>query len=201
MDILTFPLLSVESTPNSAMVATALELIAVGIAAVAALFAFLSGRAAKHAMQGQFFHEFLCRYSSDEMHRALHYMGEISRAKKRDEKEFLKIVTQYRENRLTSRSGASEPSEVDQARRAISHFFLTALELHDYGRGLDRRLLGILCARDGFDLLYDVVEWYEQALNPKYKRERSTRLLGLSGRDNVAELMDRRPPSADPDKP
>lgn len=159
---------------------------------VAAYFAKRSADATKATAQGQLFYELLRRYSSNDMHDALRLIGEMAEFRAQDEQKFQEGLSLYRKN-LGFHQRKWQPTDIDHARRPVSHFFLTALELYEHGRSLDEDLLKAICRLDGFSLLYHVIEWLELAKKTDYDRERFTRLLDLSGRQDVDKLKRCRP--------
>ena len=168
--------------------------IAVATAA-AAWAAYYAAQATRQAAQGQLFYELLRRYSSAEMHEALKHMGEIAKERKENEGKFEGHLATYARGKSVGGVLKWQVADVDRSRRAVSHFFVTALELYDHNRSLDEKLLKAVCGVDVFRLFYLAVEWLERPKNPKYNRKAFTRLLDLSDRDDAEELTQLRPPA------
>lgn len=166
-------------------------------AAIAAAFgAFLSARATRLAAQGQLFSQLLAQYSSDEMNLALMKMGWFNNLRKKNQKEFLAKIKTTVSNRMDEKSvKATDPEGVNACRRRVSHFFRTVLSLYENKRTIDKKFFQHICQKlSGFELLYAVVEHFEKEINPNYDRDSFTRLLHLSGRDDIQELEKLRPP-------
>ena len=53
--------------------------------------------------------------------------------------------------------------EINQARRQVSHFFTTAFEMFSETKALDKACFKKICELNCFELLYDVIEWFEIA--------------------------------------
>ena len=51
-----------------------------------------------------------------------------------------------------------------------------------------------ICSIKTFKFLYHVIEWLELALNPDYNREIFTNVLEKSGRGDIEDLQQQRPP-------
>ena len=164
-------------------------------ATAAAVGAFLSARATRLAAQGQLFSQLLLRYSSEEMRFSLLKMESRYILRKESEKEFCKVVKTNVRNRVNKDGPkAEEPLGIDACRRHVSYFFRTALWLYENKRTIDLVFLRHLCGLDDFELLYAVVEHYEYEINEAYDRDSFTRLLHLSGRDDIQKLEELRPP-------
>jgi hypothetical protein len=186
------------------------RVIPVAVAALAAYFSYRSARATRLAAQGHLFYELLRRYSSEEMLKALNVVAEFRKAQERDKAKFLQAVSMYKagdrievdwkvkkgEGEYSERLVNQTWEEVNQARRQISHFFITALELYENNQALGRTFFSNICSFDGFVLLYSVVEWLELAHNPNHNRDKFTNLLYQCGRakDEVEQLDRLRPP-------
>ena len=171
------------------------QFLAFAAAAAAAVGAFLSARATRLSAQGQLFSQLLAQYSSDEMNLALMKMGVFDNLRRRDKNEFLVKVRTLVGNRMDERSvKATDPKGVNACRRRVTHFFLTLLELYENKQMIDKTSLQHICGYDSFALLYTVVEYFEKEINPNYDRDSFTRLLQLSGRDDIQELEKLRPP-------
>jgi hypothetical protein len=131
-----------------------------------------AAKATKQVAQGQFLHDLLSEYSSEEMLKALKNMGDLYEGYK-DNMATLKT------NYETSPEAFND--ETESSRRRVLHYFQRALELYDNQKCIDIQCLQTICKLDGFGLLYKVVEWLDLAINPKYDHEKYDRLLKLSG--------------------
>ena len=96
---------------------------------------------------------------------------------------------------------AQKEEGVDSSRRQVSHFFQTVLRLYENKQTIDKSFLQHICSFSGFELLYAVVEHFEIEIGKTtkgYNRDIFTRLLYLSGRNDIHELEKLRPPNKDP---
>jgi len=78
--------------------------------------------------------------------------------------------------------------EVDQARRHVKFYFLKALRLYDAGF-VTQRFLKEVAAVDGVNILYDIVEPLEYAINPAYSKSKFDRLRKICGRAGTGRLI------------
>jgi hypothetical protein len=198
----------------SVLIATFLAAAATIVAAYAARQSY---RATWYAPQGHLFYELLARYSSEKMHESLRIIGQLDRVRQEDDGKFLNALLEYKARSTihaidlekTIGKGSYRErlfqqrnwEEISEARRQVSHFFLTAFDLyeirlHKNQRVLDRPFFEKICLLDGFELLHPVVEWLELAHNPKYDREKFTNVLRQSGwpLNEIQKLEQRRPP-------
>jgi hypothetical protein len=92
---------------------------------------------------------------------------------------------------------AKRAEGVDSSRRQVSHFFQMVLRLYENKRRIDKDSFQHICMNfSGFELLYEVVEYFEKEIGREtngYNRDVFTRLLYLSGRDDIKRLEEFRP--------
>lgn len=186
-----------------------LVLIATGFAAYAA---YKSYRITQSIAQTNLYYHRQAIYSSGEMLRALGLMEDFYTMRDKDKESFNKALMQYRYNNnprvewetknekgetIAQYALVHDYSEVKQARRQISHFFLTTFEMFTK-KDLDKASFQKICAYGAFEFLYNVVEWFELAdtYGWKYDRDTFTKLLHQSGRPpkKIEELEKLRPP-------
>jgi hypothetical protein len=89
--------------------------------------------------------------------------------------------------------GDQEAYEVDRARRQVKFYFLRALRLYESGY-VSERFLQEICAVDGINILYDIVEPLEFALNPAFDKSKFDSLYKLCGRAGTKRLIPPVPP-------
>ncbi len=190
----------------------ALPVLSVLFAGVAAVAACLAARATKRAaeatekttaatkkvVQGRLFVELLRDYSSEDMRQALQLLSDPMETRIKDEKLWSanwlpKWLTQ-RKYVHTRGDYITHAKQVDRARRRVSHYFQNALQFYLKNEIIDQHSLRTICTLDGIRLFYGIVEWLEQAINPKYDYEAFDRLLEFCDKDDVKELIASRPP-------
>ncbi len=90
---------------------------------------------------------------------------------------------------------ANDPKahEVDQARRKVKSYFQQALKLHQAGYA-DEKFVRELCSVDGVNILYDIVELLEFALNPGFNRTSFGQIRKIVGRSETGRLIPPVPP-------
>jgi hypothetical protein len=170
-----------------ALILTALSAIgAVG----AALAAWRSAHQTRLASEGQLFSTLYAEYGLPEMLLALRLLRNW-KAEKGDEFE--------NKWKKALDAGDKAAHEVDRARRHVKSYFMRALRLHEAGY-VSERFLQEACAVDGINILYDIVERLEYALNPAYDRSKFESLRKICGRAGTKELIAPVPSSAIPDK-
>lgn len=151
------------------------------------------------------YYQLLSRYSESEMGKALQIMWDLFDTRKADESAFFEILQQYRRcyeqkdfinTRLIVSKTVTTPSgggrhvqcfgygcqDTNQARRQVSHFFITAFEMFSETKALDKACFKKICELDSFKLLYYVVEWLElaHAISWKVNRNKFNKLLEQS---------------------
>ncbi len=178
----------------------------------AAYAAFQSYRTTRRIGQTNLYYHRQAIYSSGEMLRALGIMEEFYTMRDKNKESFNKALMQYRYNNnpraewetknekgetIAQYALVHDYSEVKQARRQISHFFLTTFEMFTK-KDLDKASFQKICAYGAFEFLYNIVEWFElaDAYGWKYDRDTFTNLLHQSGRSpkEIEELEKLRPP-------
>jgi len=166
--------------------------IAVVFAAIAAYGACLSAVATRRAVQGQLFANLLRDYSSKDMHEALKKLQEVKRKKEKDVDYWNTMIKHWNDNRKDMTNIEAAYPDVNEARRRVSHYFTTALELHQNKNCIGDCFLKVIC-RGNVELLYGIVEHLEYALNERYARDQFTKILDFCERDIVAHLEAIRP--------
>jgi hypothetical protein len=172
----------------------------VGVGVATAIAAWLSARAVKKVSQARLYFEYLQKYSSDEMLRDLKLLGELQK-KRYDRKYGQKWFEKWAKTRLQSPEKPSNAKNsqrrtnididyairVDEARRRVSSFFLTALMLYANEKCISRRSFTAICGLSGFEIVFFIVEHLELAIANqeagKFRRDKYDDLLGLSGRE------------------
>ena len=186
------------------MIEQTVIIILTGVTAVAALLAAIgacwSAIVTKWTAQGQLFASLLRDYSSKDMLDALKRLRYLS-DKKDTGYDFASWLDQWKQLRKSIETGNPQVIDdarcIDEARRLVSHHFLTALQLYENKKCIDEHFLEEICAADGFDLLYEIVEDLEyvvtKSIGKKYDPEKFDRLLALSCRSDKARLQRFRP--------
>jgi hypothetical protein len=82
--------------------------------------------------------------------------------------------------------GDNDALIVDKARRRVSNFFSTIIDLHD-ARLVPERIERLIIDLDGIELLYNVVEPLERELNPNYHKEHFDKLRKLRPSKGLGE--------------
>jgi hypothetical protein len=85
-------------------------------------------------------------------------------------------------------SGDLEAQKVDRARRTVKFYFYKVLRMYK-SRYVTTRLLKDICAVDGINILYDIVEPLEYALNPGYDKSYFDILRKICGRYGTGKLV------------
>jgi hypothetical protein len=170
------------------MVPNIITLVLITVSALgalgAAIAAWKSARETRRAAEGQLFSDFYVEYGTPEMLRSLRILRnwkanngnefEIAWKKKLDEDD-------------------EDAHKVDRARRHVKFYFLRALRLYESGYVSIEFLKGV-CAVDGINILYDIVEPLEFALNPAFDRSKFNRLRQFCGRAGTGRLIPPVPP-------
>lgn len=172
---------------TTALILTVLSAIgAVG----AALAAWRSAHQTRLASEGQLFSTIYAEYGLPEMLIALRLLRNW-KAERGDEFEI--------KWKKALDAGDESAHEVDRARRHVKSYFMRALRLHEAGY-VSKRFLREVCAVDGINILYDIVERLEYALNPAYDRSTFESLRKICGRAGTKDLIAPVPHSAVPSK-
>jgi hypothetical protein len=148
-------------------------------AVIAAIGAFLSARATRNAAEGHLVSSFLNEYASPDMLRHLRVLRNWKSEKEGGFEE---------KWRKALESAESEALRVDQARRYVKNYFLKALRLYESGY-VTETFLKQVTAVDGINIIYDIVEPLEYALNPAYDKDRFEKLRQLCGRSRTGRLI------------
>lgn len=184
-----------------------LVLIASAAAAIAAIWSFKLSRRI-------LYYQLLARYSSPEMGKALGIIGELFRLREIELKNtaFFGILQKYRvyregqipthtpiKGQIQKENGQTisfsyEYQEINQARRQVKHFFITAFEMFSKTKALNKTCFKNICEYDSLKLLYHVVEWFEIAHATSWEfdpEDELTKLLEQSGRKDIEKLKKR----------
>lgn len=171
------------------------QTITLVLAAVSALGAFgaaigalLSARSTLSATEAQLFSRFMEEYSAPQMLTALRKLRNW------EAKHGTKFEEEYRKG---LEKGDPNAHEVDQARRHVKFYFLKALRLYE-ARLVKQRFLKEVAAVDGINILYDIVEPLEYALNPAYNKSKFDQLRKICGRAGTRRLIRPIPDSPKP---
>lgn len=165
-----------ENAQSIALVLTGVSSLgAVG----AAVGAFLSARETRKVAEAQLLLNFLEDYSTPEMLGALRLLRNW-KAQAGDEFE--------EKWRKKIEANESMAHEVDQARRKVKGHFFNALRLHEAGY-VGKQFLLEVASVDGLNILYDIVEPLEYALNPAYDSSRFERIMKICGRPRTGKLI------------
>lgn len=159
-----------------ALILTALSAVGALGAAVAA---WLSARATTRAAEAQLFSNHYAIYGTPEMLRSLRILR-LWKSENGDEFEV--------KWKKALDAGEVKAHEVDQARRQVKFYFFRALRLREAGY-VSERFLQELAAVDGVNILYDIVEPLEYALNASYDRSGFEKLRHLCGRARTGRLI------------
>lgn len=154
----------------------------------AAVAAWLSARATTRATEAQLFSSHFAVYGTPEMLRSLR----ILRLWKSDNGEEFEVKW-----KIALDAGEAKAHDVDQARRQVKFYFFRALRLHEAGY-VSKRFLKELAAVDGVNILYDIVEPLEYALNASYDRSSFEKLRRLCDRTRTGLLIAPVPVAAEP---
>ena len=91
--------------------------------------------------------------------------------------------------------GDQKAQEVEDARRKVKFFFMRAVYLYE-ARYVSINFLKKIGSLDGVNILYEIVEPLEFALNPKHvNSDQFKLLLSLCGRPGTGKLMAPIPPT------
>ena len=145
----------------------------------AAVGAWLSAYATQRATEAQLLSTLMRAYASEDM---LHALRVLRNWRSNQGDEFAEKWRKALEN------DSSEAQEVDRARRIVSSHFITALHLYKSGY-VKKRFLETICDVDGINVLYDIAEPLEYAMNPGYNREGFKTLRTLCGRAGMEHLI------------
>lgn len=141
--------------------------------------AFKSAKATRIASEGLLVSAFLNEYASPEMLRYLRLLRNWESEKGKG----------FEENwRKALENADSKALEVDQARRYVKSYFLKALRLYESGY-VNKKFLKQVCSVDGINIMYDIVEPLEYALNPASDKEHFEKLRKLCGRSQTGRLI------------
>lgn len=171
----------IMTTQEISLVLTALSAIG---ALGAAIAAWLSARATKRAAEGHLFSTHYAEYGTPEMLRSLR----VLRLWKSDNGDEFELNW-----KKALDAGEERAHDVDRARRQVKFYFLRALRLYQAGY-VSRRFLKELAAVDGLNILYDIVEPLEYALNPRFDASKFELLSKLCGRPGTGRLIAPVPP-------
>ena len=160
-----------------------INLLLTGVSALGALGAAIaaaaSARATRRAAEAQLFSTHYAEYGTAEMLRALRVLR-VWHSDMGNEFEIKwKKALDANEERA---------HEVDQARRYVKFYFMKVLRLHESGY-VNKRFLKELTAVDGINILYEIVEPLEFALNARFDVSKFNRLKKLCGRAGTGRLI------------
>ena len=150
----------------------------------AALASWWSAKETRRAAEGQLLSSLYDDYGNPEMLQSLR----ILRSWKASTGSEFEIAWKKRLD-----GGDQEAHEVDRARRQVKFYFLRALRLYESGY-VSKRFLQEVCAVDGINILYDIVEPLEFALNPAFDKSKFDTLQKLCGRAGTGRLIPPVPP-------
>lgn len=148
-------------------------------AAGAAIATWQSARATQKATEGELLSRFMEEYSDVKMLRALRRLNDWKHTQGENFEE---------KWRKAFEKGEPEAVEVDLARRHVSHYFQRALLLHESGY-VSQRFVKAVGSVDGINVLYDIVEPLEYALNPAYDKAIFDKLRKICGRPKTGRLI------------
>ena len=168
-----FELLTSE---NIVLILTAITAIA---AAFSAIGAWLSARATKLTSEAQLFSRFMEEYGAYEMVTALRNLRNW-KAENGDEFE--------EKWRKALDNSESQAHEVDKSRRLVKFYFLKALRLYTSGF-VSKKFLKQVISVDGINILFEIVEPLEYALNPAYNKSNFKKLKTLCKSKGTGRLI------------
>jgi len=151
----------------------------------AAVAAWLSARATRHATEAQLFSVHYAEYGTPEMLRSLR----VLRSWKSEQGYEFELKW-----KKALDAGDQRAHDVDAARRQVKFYFMKILRLYESGY-VSRRFLKELAAVDGINILYDIVEPLEYALNPRFDASRFELLRKLVGCAGTGRLIAPVPPA------
>lgn len=155
----------------------------------AAIGAWLSARSTRSATEAQLLFQLLREYAKPDMLRALRTLRNW-KAEQGDEEKWRKALE----------NADPKAQEVDLARRCVSHYFLDALKLYESDYVI-KRFLRVVGSKDGINILYDIVEPLEYALNPAYDKSKFDKLRQICGRAGTSRLIRPIPNTPEPMEP
>lgn len=165
------------------MDASTATLILTAITALGALGAawgaWKSAEATKLASEARLFSDLFSEYGQPEMLRSLRVLRNW-KSNNGDEFEV--------KWKKALDSGDETAHDVDRARRHVKFYFLSVLRLYE-ARYCSEQFLREVCAVDGVNVLYDIVERLEYALNPAYDRSKFDTLRKICGRAGTRDLI------------
>jgi hypothetical protein len=129
-------------------------------AACSAFFSWRSSRVAAKALQATLYLKLQEQYASQRMLDDLHNLRTWR------DKHGQAFVSRWAERH---RNNDEEAKALNESRRRVVHFFCAIADLYSSGL-LPRHLRRLLTDFQGIDLLYDVAEPLEMALNPDYDK-------------------------------
>jgi len=151
----------------------------------AAIGSFLSAWSTRRTSEGTLFAIHYKEYGSPEMLRSLRVLR-MWKFDQGDEfgPKWKKLLD----------AGNPKGQEVDAARRQVKFYFMEALRLYQAGYA-SRKFLQELASVDGINILYDIVEPLEYALNPRFDSSKFDLLRKLVGRVGTKTLIAPVPPT------
>ncbi len=161
---------------NFSLILTATSAVGALCAALASAY---SARQTRLASEGQLFSDLYAEYGRPEMLKALR----ILRNWKSEKGYEFEVVWK---NSLDSRN--REAGEVDEARRHVKAYFMRAVRIYQAGY-VSKRFVREVCSVDGINILYDVVEPLEYALNPAFDGSKFELLRKICGRYGTGRLI------------
>jgi len=145
----------------------------------AAIGAWRSAQATWSATKAQLFARFMEEYSAPQMLTALRTLRNWKTEQGDEfEEKYRKALEEADPNAYG----------VDQARRHVKFYFLKALRLYEAGF-VTQRFLKEVATVDGINILYDIVEPLEYALNPAYDKSKFEKLRKICGRAGTGRLI------------
>ncbi len=145
----------------------------------AALASAYSARQTRLAAEGQLFSNLYAEYCRQDMLDALRLLRDW---KSSNPGEFEHIW----KKKLDSSDAAAY--EVDKARRYVKGYFMRAVRIYQAGYA-SKRFVREVCSVDGINILYDIVEPIEYALNPDYDKSKFELIREICGRAGTGRLI------------
>jgi hypothetical protein len=145
----------------------------------ATIAAWRSARATSRVAEAQLFAAQYAEYGTPEMLRSLR-MLRLWQSEMGDEFEL--------KWKKALEAGDARAHDIDNARRQVKFYFMKAFRLYEAGY-VSRRFLREFASVDGLNILYDIVEPLECALNPRYDASRFQMLRTLCGRAFTGHLI------------
>ena len=172
---------------------TILTLGTLVITAIIAIASWRSAAAARKsavatqlATEAQLYSQFLAEYASDEMLNALRTVRSLEARRGEG------FAKQWLEELRGAVPGSAH--DVDKGRRQVRAYFFRALRLYEAGY-VDEDFVKNVGSADGINVLFDVVEDLERALNPDYDKAGFDKLRELCGRPRTGRLIEPVPPA------